>query len=74
MDRFVSLMTTTARPPLQTRTETRNVTSLTVTIDFAPRCMKCNLPLAFMVTRPWTLQCSRHSCKQVNHGNTETKR
>lgn len=37
-----------------------------VVTDDAPRCWKCNRLLAFYVTRPWMILCTR--CKAKNKG------
>lgn len=65
-------MTMTKAQPLQTRTETRNVQSVTLFVDYAPRCSECHLPLAIQATRPWIIMCKRHKCRTVNHSKSET--
>lgn len=38
-------------------------------VDEVPRCWRCNRILAYFVTRPWKIMCSR--CKALNQAGTE---
>lgn len=36
------------------------------TVDHYPRCWNCGRPLAAYMSRPWSIRCSHHGCKQEN--------
>jgi hypothetical protein len=55
------------RKRLETFTERRAVGE--AVIDHAPRCFRCNKPIAWMVTRPWRITC--RACLTTNCSPTE---
>ncbi len=62
-------MTMVKNPPLQTYTETLNVTTYVTFIDYNPRCAFCNKVLIGMATRPWRQLC--RGCKEINYSATD---
>lgn len=38
-----------------------------VEVDQAPRCWNCGRQLAAYMSRPWSIRCSHHGCKEENH-------
>ena len=61
----------TKAQPLQSRTETVNVSVNVLVIDYYPRCIDCHKVLLGMATRPWRQIC--RICKTINHGESETR-